>query len=74
MVGADPGAGGRALDEILSKLPGMPAEAAWLTAFRLPVLMDTRKARDELGWEPQWDAESTLRETIAGAREAGGLS
>jgi UDP-glucose 4-epimerase len=61
------------LDEILSKLPGMPAEAAWLTAFRLPVLMDTRKARDELGWEPKWDAESTLRETISGAREAGEL-
>ncbi len=32
--------------------------------------MDSRKARDKLGWDPQWDAESTLRETIAGAREA----
>ena len=61
------------LDEILSKLPGLPAEAAWLTAFRLPVLMDTRRAKEELGWEPKWDAESTLRETISGAREAGAL-
>ena len=51
----------------------MPAEAAWLTAFRVPTLMDTRKAREQLGWEPQWDAESTLRETIAGARESGVL-
>lgn len=61
------------LDEILSKVPGLPAEAAWLTTFRLPVLMDTRKARAELGWEPQWDAESTFRETIAGARASGVL-
>lgn len=62
-----------ALDDVLSKLPGMPAEAAWLTAFRLPVLMDTRKAREKLGWRPGWDAESTLRETFTGAREAGVL-
>jgi UDP-glucose 4-epimerase len=66
-----PGFAVATLDELLGKLPGMPAEAAWLTAFRVPTLMDTRKARDDLGWEPIWDAESTLRETIAGARETG---
>ena len=65
-----PGGAINALDDLAAKLPGMPAEAAWLTAFTVPVLMDTRKARSELGWDPQWDAESTLRETIAGAREA----
>ena len=59
------------LDEVLRRLPGMPAEAAWLTAFRVPTLMDTRKARERLGWEPEWDAEATLRETIQGAREEG---
>ena len=68
-----PGSAVATLDEILGKLPGMPAEAAWLTAFRVPTLMDTRKAREQLGWEPEWDAESTLRETIAGARESGVL-
>ena len=26
---------------------------------------DTRKAREQLGWDPRWDAQSTLRETIA---------
>jgi UDP-glucose 4-epimerase len=66
-----PGPAVATLDEILSRVPGLPAEAAWLTAFRVPVLMDTHKAREELGWEPRWDAESTLRETIAGAREVG---
>ncbi len=59
------------LDDLLDKLPGMPAEAAWLTAFRVPTLMDTRKAREELGWVPEWDADTTLRETIQGAREDG---
>jgi UDP-glucose 4-epimerase len=59
------------LDELLDRLPGMPAEAAWLTALRVPTLMDTRKARERLGWEPEWDAEATLRETIQGAREEG---
>ncbi|MBA2521944.1 MAG: NAD-dependent epimerase/dehydratase family protein, partial [Solirubrobacterales bacterium] len=68
-----PGAAVATLDELLGRLPGMPAEAAWLTAFRVPTLMNTSRARSELGWEPKWDAESTLRETIAGARESGVL-
>ena len=33
--------------------------------------MDTRKAREELGWDPDWDADATMRETVAGARESG---
>ena len=66
-----PGAAVSSLDEILRKLPGMPPEAAWLTVFRVPTLMDTTKACAELGWDPQWDAESTLQETIAGARASG---
>ena len=68
-----PGSAVSVLESLLAKLPGLPAESAWLTTFRLPVLMDSRKARDELGWEPQWDADSTLRETINGARAAGAL-
>lgn len=66
-----PGAAVVSLDELLQRLPGMPPEAAWLTAFRVPTLMDTSKARAELGWHPRWDAEATLQETITGAREAG---
>ena len=66
-----PGVAVTSLDELLRRLPGMPPEAAWLTAFRVPTLMDSTKARRELGWDPRWDAEATLQETIAGAREAG---
>ncbi len=68
-----PGTAVATLDELLQRLPAMPGEAAWLTAFRVSTLMDSRKAREELGWKPQWDAESTLAETIEGARESGVL-
>ena len=57
------------LDEVLSRLPGLPAEFAWLTAFRTPVVMDTRKAREELGWSPAYDCRDTLAGMIRGARE-----
>lgn len=44
----------------------------WATALDTPVLMDSAKARRELGWQPRHDAAETLRETVAAAR-AGGL-
>jgi UDP-glucose 4-epimerase len=43
----------------------------WATAMRTPVVMDTTKARDELGWEPRHDARQTLAETARAARAAG---
>ena len=57
------------LDEVLARIPGAPAEFAWLTAFRVPVVMDSGKAREELGWEPQYDATDTLAGMIRGARQ-----
>lgn len=43
----------------------------WAVALDTPVLMDTAKARRELGWKPLYDAEQTLTQTVAGAREKG---
>jgi UDP-glucose 4-epimerase len=43
----------------------------WATALDTPVLMDTSKARRDLGWKPRWDAEETLRQTVIGARQKG---
>jgi nucleoside-diphosphate-sugar epimerase len=43
----------------------------WAIAAGTPVLMDTGKARRELGWLPTHDAGETLEETVAGAREKG---
>jgi UDP-glucose 4-epimerase len=61
-----------ALAEMVGRLGFLPAQAEWVSAFREPVIMDTRKARRELRWRPRYDALATLRETIAAAR-AGSL-
>src|SRR3954470_10247405 len=55
--------------EIVARLPFMPDEASWVEAIRVPVLMDTARARSELRWRPQHDALETLKETVAAARE-----
>ena len=57
--------------EVLSRVPRLPAEVAWLNALRSPVVMDSSRARAELGWLPAYDALETLRQTIVGARESG---
>ena len=57
--------------KIVSRLPLMPSRAAWISAIRVPVLMDCTKAHEKLGWDPQNDALDTLADTIAGAREKG---
>jgi hypothetical protein len=36
-------------------------------------VMDTSRARDELGWAPRRDAGETLLELLAGMREGAGL-
>lgn len=53
------------------RLSFLAPQLEWATALRAPVLMDTTKARRELGWEPIHDATVTLAETAATAREQG---
>jgi len=60
-----------ALTEVVNRLPFTPAQWQWLNAARVPVLMDTAKAREALGWEPRYDARATLEQTIAAARAEG---
>ncbi|WDT93419.1 NAD-dependent epimerase/dehydratase family protein [Thermoleophilum album] len=57
--------------EALRRLPGAPAELAWVHALRRPVLMRTERAQKLLGWKPRHTALRTLRATIAAARAAG---
>jgi UDP-glucose 4-epimerase len=57
--------------ELVKRLPAMPSQAAWIQTARIPVIMDTSRARQVLGWKPRHDARSTLRETVEGARAAG---
>jgi UDP-glucose 4-epimerase len=56
--------------ELAGRLPFVPEKAQWINAIRTPVLMDTAKARRELGWRPRHGARETLRATIAEARAA----
>lgn len=59
---------------IVSRIPLMPARASWISALSVPVLMDTSKAKMNLGWEPEHDAFDTLAQTVQAARERGLLS
>jgi nucleoside-diphosphate-sugar epimerase len=54
--------------ELVARVPGLPAQAYWIAAFREPVLMDCAKARRELGWLPKHDGIGALREMISSAR------
>jgi len=54
--------------EVVSRLPFLPAEASWINALRTPVLMDTAKARRELGWRPRHNGRETLSQMVAAAR------
>lgn len=54
--------------ETVARLPLLPDEASWIEAVRRPVVMDTRHAREQLGWEPRHDAPEILRETVKAAR------
>jgi UDP-glucose 4-epimerase len=57
--------------EVLGRLPLMPPAASWINAFRVPVVMDTARARAQLGWEPVFDTAAVLDDTAASAREEG---
>jgi UDP-glucose 4-epimerase len=53
------------------RLKFVSSKLEWATAADTPVLMDTTRARQDLGWEPRFDAEETLAQTVVGAREKG---
>jgi nucleoside-diphosphate-sugar epimerase len=57
--------------EVIARIPFAPAELSWINALRVPVLMDTQKAREKLGWKPAYDTRETLAQTVEGAREEG---
>jgi UDP-glucose 4-epimerase len=57
--------------EAVKRIPFMPAQASWINAMRVPVVMDTARARTELGWKPRYDTRATLADTVAHARERG---
>src|ERR671922_1112395 len=50
-----------------------PSEVGWVDMGLGVPLMDTTRAREELGWEPTYTAVDALRDLFAGMREGAGL-
>jgi len=48
----------------ISRLPFLPPAAEWVEAFSHPAIMDTTKAREELGWRPRYSGLEALRATL----------
>ncbi len=63
-----PEVAGQAAAELVARAPRVPPALQWLHAVRVPVLMDTTKARRELRWRPRHDAREILQETVAATR------
>jgi UDP-glucose 4-epimerase len=55
-----------AASEVLARLPWVPAIAEWIHVARTPVVMDTTKAKRDLGWSPRYSAEETLADMVEG--------
>jgi nucleoside-diphosphate-sugar epimerase len=59
-----PGGPVAAVARLVAKLPYLPSGAQWVEALSHPAVMDTTKARSQLGWRPQHTAIESLRSTI----------
>jgi len=47
----------------VAALPFLPPAAQWIEAAAHPAIMDTTKAKNELGWTPRYTALDALRDT-----------
>ncbi|TFV66487.1 NAD-dependent epimerase/dehydratase family protein [Blastococcus sp. CT_GayMR20] len=47
-----------------SRLPFLPPVAEWVEAASRPAIMDTAKAREQLGWRPRFSGLEALRDTL----------
>ena len=59
-----PAAPAQAAARAFSRLPFLPPAAEWVEAASRPAIMDTTKAREELGWEPRYSGLEALRDTL----------
>ena len=46
--------------EVIARVPFLPSGLEWLHAGRTSTVMDTRKAKSQLGWTPKYTAAETL--------------
>jgi nucleoside-diphosphate-sugar epimerase len=50
----------------IAALPFLPPVAQWVEAASHPAIMDTTRAKQELGWAPRFTALEALRDTLHG--------
>jgi nucleoside-diphosphate-sugar epimerase len=48
----------------VARLPFLPPAAEWVEAASRPVIMDTAKAKQQLGWRPRYTGWEALRATL----------
>jgi nucleoside-diphosphate-sugar epimerase len=53
-----------ALARAVAQLPHLPSGVQWVEAISRPVIMDTTKAKTQLGWSPRHTAIESLRSTF----------
>jgi nucleoside-diphosphate-sugar epimerase len=56
----------QALARLAAGLPFLPPTGEWAEAISHPAIMDTTKARRELGWRPAYSALEALRDALRG--------
>jgi nucleoside-diphosphate-sugar epimerase len=59
-----PGRPVQAAARLLAAVPFAPPAAEWAEAMTHPAIMDTTKARRELGWRPRYSGLEALRDTL----------
>jgi UDP-glucose 4-epimerase len=64
----------RAMTSVSFRLHLQPSEPGWLDLALAVPLMDTARARAELGWEPRYSAGEALRELLGGIAEGAGAA
>ncbi|MGI9084770.1 MAG: NAD-dependent epimerase/dehydratase family protein [Aeromicrobium sp.] len=62
---AVPGKPVAAVARAIATLPFLPSGMQWVEALSHPAIMDTTKARTELGWSPKHSALESFRATIS---------
>jgi nucleoside-diphosphate-sugar epimerase len=56
--------GAATVARLLPRAPFIPPAAEWIEAASHPVIMDTSKATEELGWRPEYTGLEALRDTL----------
>ncbi|HEX2729450.1 MAG TPA: NAD-dependent epimerase/dehydratase family protein [Rubrobacteraceae bacterium] len=63
----------RSAADLSWRLRLQPVPPGWLDLSRQVPIMDTTRARNELGWTPRYSADETLLEILEGLRTGSGL-